>query len=199
MWASPVLGPVRLTWLLVAAVLLAGCATSTQEQPDAENRTEGDAMTLKSTAFDDGGRIPVEHTCDGEDVSPPLEIGGVPGGAETLALIVDDPDAPREEPWVHWLIWNLPADASRIPQGYPPSGDGQAFDPGREGTNDFGNVEYGGPCPPPSHDAHTYRFILHAVDTTLDVPEGAERDQLEQALQGHVLAKDTLTGRYERQ
>lgn len=155
-------------------------------------------MQLTSPDFEENATIPDRFTCEGEDVSPELNVAGGPEGAETLALVVDDPDAPREEPWVHWLIWDIPAVTDTIPQGYPPSGDGQAFNQARQGTNDFGNVEYGGPCPPPGHGEHRYHFTLFALDTTLNLDEGVDRSRLEEAMDGHVLEQDHYVGVYER-
>lgn len=155
-------------------------------------------MKLASPAFEENATIPQRFTCDGEDVSPQLNVTDTPSEAETLALIVDDPDAPREEPWVHWLIWDLPAAADQISEGYPPSGDGKAFDQAAQGTNDFGNVEYGGPCPPPDHGEHRYRFTVFALDTTLGLETGANRTQLEDAMDGHVIEQDRYVGVYER-
>lgn len=156
-------------------------------------------MQITSPAFEEGGSIPVKYTCDGSDVSPQLSFAGIPDETASLALIVDDPDAPREEPWVHWLIWNLPVDAAVLPEGYPPSGNASRDERARQGTNDFGNEGYGGPCPPPGHDAHRYRFTLYALDTQLKLEAGADRDPLEDAMEGHVVEEDRYTGRYERQ
>lgn len=155
-------------------------------------------MKLSSPAFEENATIPERFTCDGEDASPLLNVTEIHSEAETLALIVDDPDAPREEPWVHWLIWDIPAAADQISEGYPPSGDGKAFDQAAQGTNDFGNVEYGGPCPPTDHGEHRYHFTLFALDTTLGLEAGANRTQLEDAMDGHVLEQDRYVGVYER-
>ncbi len=155
-------------------------------------------MEVTSPAFDDGGEIPERFTCEGQDVSPALQLSGVPEEAGTLAIIVDDPDAPRPEPWVHWLIWNLPTATTEIPEAYPPSGDGRKLAGSAQGENDFGDVGYGGPCPPPGHGTHRYRFRVYAVDGPLDVAEGASRAELEKAMQGRILAEAELTGTYER-
>lgn len=155
-------------------------------------------MELSSTAFEHGERIPDRYTCQGEDVSPPLAIEGVPDEAETLAMVVDDPDAPQPDPWVHWLLWDVPAAADTIPEGYPPSGSGKRFDAARQGTNDFNDVAYGGPCPPGGHGEHTYRFHLYALDTSLGLEDGSTRDQLETAVEDHVLDEAHLAGTYER-
>jgi Raf kinase inhibitor-like YbhB/YbcL family protein len=156
------------------------------------------AMQIRSHAFADGEPIPEEHTADGEDASPPLNLTDVPDETETLAIIVDDPDAPREDPFVHWLMWNIPGEADTIAAGYPPSGDGKAFNASRQGANDFGNERYDGPAPPKGEGPHRYRFQLFALEAQLDVDEGAQREDLENAMEGAVIAEDTLTGTYER-
>jgi Raf kinase inhibitor-like YbhB/YbcL family protein len=165
------------------------------------NDTDDEEVTMQihSPAFADGDPIPEEHSKDeGNNTSPALNLTDVPDEANSLALIVDDPDAPREEPWVHWLVWNIPPQADTIPEGYPPSGDGKAFDATRQGTNDFGNERYDGPAPPPSDDPHRYRFQPFALEGTLDVEEGAERGELEDAMQGSVIAEAQLVGTYDR-
>lgn len=157
-------------------------------------------MRLTSPAFAEGGVIPRRHTCDGEDLSPPLVIEDVPAGAASLTLVVDDPDAPRERPWVHWLLWNLPPDVGKLQEGYPPGTKAPPILGAVQGRNHFpeDNLRYRGPCPPPGHGAHHYRFALHALGTVLALEEGATRRMLEDAMEGHVLATATLTGTYAR-
>lgn len=155
-------------------------------------------MDVTSPVFEDSAEIPTRFTCEGEDPSPPLRIQGVPDEAETLAIIVDDPDAPRPEPWVHWLIWNLPAGTDTLPEGYPPSGSGPPIAQARQGENGFGDVRYGGPCPPPGHGTHRYRFHVYALDGPLDAAEGAPRAELEKGMQGRIVAEAQLTGTFER-
>ncbi len=144
-------------------------------------------MELTSPAFENGGMIPARYSCDGDDVSPPLRISGVPEGARALVLIMDDPDAPMGT-FDHWLVWNIPADTTEIAEGTEPEGV-----PGR---TDFGNTHYGGPCPPGG--THTYRFRLYALDRELDLPKGARKKKLLQAMEGHVLAEAVLRGKYSR-
>ena len=144
-------------------------------------------MELRSEAFENGGMIPARYTCDGRDISPPLEISGVPDGTVSLALVMDDPDAPGGT-FDHWLVWNIPPETARIEEGREPQG--------VQGRTDFGRLGYGGPCPPSG--THTYRFKLYALDCTLDLPEGARKAQLEAAMQGHILAQALLEGRYSR-
>jgi Raf kinase inhibitor-like YbhB/YbcL family protein len=147
-------------------------------------------LTLSSPAFDDGERIPERHSRDAADIAPPLSVRGVPDGAESLALVLDDPDAvePAGTVWDHWLVWNISPDAS-IPEGWDPTADGAT-----EGTNDFGETGYGGPAPPDRE--HTYRFRLFALDTTPDLPPTADKADLEDAMSGHVLDEARLEGTY---
>ncbi len=150
-------------------------------------------MKVTSSAFAEGGSIPAQYTCDGRNVSPPISWEGVPASAKTIALIADDPDAPRGT-WVHWVLFNLPATEKGLPEGVPatetlPSG-------ARQGRNDFGNAGYGGPCPPSG--AHRYYFKLYALDASLDLASGAKKDVLLKAMEGHVVAEGQLMGRYQR-
>lgn len=185
----------------------AGDEPSDEEPTTGENGSENASqpkedvpMKITSPAFEENETIPAKHTCDRADTSPALNVTGVPDAAATLALIADDPDAPREEPWVHWLIWGIPAEADTIPEGYPPSGDGKAFADAKQGTNSFSseNQRYRGPCPPEGHGVHRYRFTLYALDTRLDLEAGADRGELEAAMDGHVLETDRYVGTYEK-
>lgn len=151
-------------------------------------------LQLTSRDFGHGEPIPAGFTCDGEDRSPALAWTGVPVETRSFVLVCDDPDAPRGT-WQHWLLYNLPAEAVELGGGVPtrpelPSG-------ARQGINDFGNLGYGGPCPP-AGKAHRYFFHLHALDITLNLPPGVHRADLDQAMAGHVLAVGTLMGTYER-
>jgi Raf kinase inhibitor-like YbhB/YbcL family protein len=143
---------------------------------------------LVSDAFDDAGDVPTRHTCDGENVSPPLRWTGTPDGARSLALIVVDPDAPVGT-FTHWLAWNI---------GPAAGGLGEGERAPAEGRNDFGEAGYGGPCPPPGHGRHRYAFRLYALDAELELEPGAGREELERALDGHVLEIAELTGGYAR-
>jgi Raf kinase inhibitor-like YbhB/YbcL family protein len=146
-------------------------------------------LELTSPAFADGDPIPEGHGRRARDVNPPLTIRGVPMGTETLALVIDDPDAeaPTGKVWVHWLVWNIPTDVEEIPEGWDARG-------AREGQNDFGETGYGGPAPPDRQ--HMYRFRLYALDTMLALAPGATKGELEAAMAGHVLAEATLRGTY---
>jgi Raf kinase inhibitor-like YbhB/YbcL family protein len=152
------------------------------------------SLTISSAAFAEGAAIPEKHTCDGPDLSPALAWSGVPAGAKSLALICDDPDAPAGT-WVHWVVYDLPADLAGLPEGVPKEGDLQGG--GRQGVNDFRKVGYGGPCPPPGKP-HRYHFKLYALDRRVDLPAGASKADVEAASRGHVLAEARLTGRYGR-
>ena len=152
------------------------------------------SMVLASAAFRDGEPVPVRHTCDGDDLSPPLAWTGMPVGTRTFALICDDPDAPRGT-WLHWLLWNLPADAVELGEGVPPRPELPSG--ARQGLNDGGDIGYGGPCPPPGKP-HRYYFRLYALDSALNLPPGVNRPELETAMEGHVLAHAFTMGTYER-
>ena len=154
------------------------------------------AFTLTSTAFTDGAAIPVKHTCDGGDVSPPLAWSGAPAGTRCFVLVADDPDAPAGS-WVHWVVYNLPAAVSELPENVAKV---EALDLGgaRQGRNDFRRPGYGGPCPPPG-PAHRYLFTLYALDAPLTLKAGAQRKDVETAMEGHVLGSAQLLGTYARQ
>lgn len=152
-------------------------------------------LALTSSAFRDGETIPVRHTCDGEDLSPLIGWTGAPVETRTFALICDDPDAPRGT-WVHWLIWNLPADAVELGHGVPPRPELPSG--ARQGLNDGGDLGYAGPCPPPGKQ-HRYFFRLYALDTALNLPPGVNRADLETAMAGHILGQGTIMGIYERE
>jgi Raf kinase inhibitor-like YbhB/YbcL family protein len=145
------------------------------------------AVQITSSEFNDGGTIPVRFTCDGEDLSPPLAWTGLPTGTQSLALVVDDPDAPVGT-WVHWVIFNLPADTNSLPEGVSGLGTG--------GLNSWRRLGYGGPCPPSG--THRYYFKLYALDSMLSLPQGASKGDLEKAMQGHVIAQGQLMGTYSR-
>ncbi|WP_435363890.1 YbhB/YbcL family Raf kinase inhibitor-like protein [Haloarchaeobius sp. DYHT-AS-18] len=154
-------------------------------------------FAIEARAFSDGETIPTKFTCEGADVSPELRIGGAPPEAETLALIVDDPDAPGGT-FDHWLLWNVPADTIKLPEGVKQGGSVPNLGGARQGTNGFETVGYRGPCPPKGHGAHTYRFTLHACDRELDVPNGAKSGQLRSAIKDAQVAQAHLTGTYAR-
>ena len=152
------------------------------------------SFALKTTAFSGGGEIPSRYTCAGVNLSPALTWSGAPAEAQALALIVDDPDAPMGT-WTHWLIWNIPAQATSLPEGVPAV---EVLDNGaRQGKNDFGKIGYGGPCPPPGR-AHRYFFKFYTLDKRLEVKAGATRRQLDAAITSHVLSKTEMMGTFRR-
>jgi Raf kinase inhibitor-like YbhB/YbcL family protein len=144
-------------------------------------------MKITSSAFQEGGNIPSKFTCDGGDTSPPLQIAEVPSGAKSLALVVDDPDAPSGL-FTHWMVWNISPQNNAIAEGSAPKG--------VHGTNDFGKSGYGGPCPPSG--THRYYFKIFALDRELELPAGTKRSQLDAAMKGHVIAQGELMARYSR-
>ena len=144
-------------------------------------------LGISSSAFENGTLIPSLYTCDGEDIIPPITVSGIPDGAKTLALVVDDPDSPTGT-WDHWVIFNIRPDAS-FKEGKEPKG--------VRGKNSWGRLGYGGPCP--GQGQHRYFFKVYALDTELDLEEGSTKKDLESALTGHILAQGELMGRYERE
>jgi len=156
--------------------------------------TEAPPLTIASDAFEHEGDIPSRYTCQGEDVSPALRWSGVPEGTQSLVLICDDPDAPGGT-FVHWVIYNIPPTATELPEGVPP--DPTLADGSRQGRNDFGKTGYGGPCPPPG-PAHRYFFTLYALDVRLDLPAGATKAQVVEAMKGHILGEAQVMGRFSR-
>lgn len=151
-------------------------------------------IKITSSAFEEGGLIPPKYTCDGADISPPLQWDTVPEGTKSIALISDDPDAPMGT-WVHWVLFNLSADTTEMTENIPPgenlpSGAGQ-------GTNDFRRIGYGGPCPPSG--THRYFFKIYALDTVLDLPVAARKKDLLKAMEGHIIGQGQLIGKYKRQ
>ena len=148
-------------------------------------------IEIASTAFEEGGTIPKQYTCDGINISPPLAWTSVPEGTKSLALICDDPDAPVGT-WVHWVIFNLPADVKKLSENVPPKK--TLANGGKQGINDFGQIGYGGPCPPMG--THRYYFKLYALDTELGLDDGIKKGQLLKAMKGHILAEGQLMGKY---
>ena len=152
------------------------------------------AFQMTSTAIREGQPIPKQHTDDGRNLSPPLQWGEPPTGTRSLALICEDPDAPRGT-FTHWVIFNLPADARELSEGVP--AEATPSNGAVQGKNDFGKMGYGGPAPPPGKP-HRYFFKLYALDQQLDLPAGAGKQNVQAALTGHVLAEGQLMGTYGR-
>lgn len=147
-------------------------------------------MKLTSSAFENYQQIPVLYTCDGKKIHPPLLISGVPSGAKSLALVVDDPDAPNGT-FTHWVIWNIHADTTEIQEGAVPS-------KSQEGTNSAGELGFTPPCPPPAGGQHRYFFTLYALDATLGLDGKATKADVEKAIAGHTMAQSLLVGVYSR-
>jgi Raf kinase inhibitor-like YbhB/YbcL family protein len=172
---------VRCVALLIGALMVSGCLGGGLEEVE-----QMGGLKLASPAFADGQAIPAKHTCDGADVSPPLRVSGVPADAKSLALVVDDPDAPMGV-WVHWVVWDIPPDTSEIPEDSTP---------GIEGVTDFKSNGWGGPCPPGG--THRYAFKLYALDRRLGLALNGGKSDLLKAMEGHILAQTQLTGTYRR-
>jgi Raf kinase inhibitor-like YbhB/YbcL family protein len=174
-------------------IMLFSCRDGENDM-DKTTRAETAQIQVTSSAFAEGGMIPPQYTCDGGNVSPPLSWQSVPEGTKSVALIADDPDAPART-FVHWVLYDLPADVRELPEDVPnekttPVG-------ARQGINDFGEIGYGGPCPPSG--THRYYFKLYALDAQTNLPPGSSKAKLLDAMKGHVLAEGQIMGRYKRQ
>jgi len=188
-WGNTYRVALLLLAFLFTLVTVVGCQPKEEPPKEAEM-----VLSVPSAAFREGEVIPIEYTCQGQDVSPPLTWSEPPAGTQSLALIVDDPDAPVGV-FTHWVIFNIPADSRGLSEAVPtqaelPSG-------ALQGKNDFGRMGYAGPCPP-SGRTHRYQFTVYALDSRLDLTAGVAKTQLLTAMQGHVLAQGELSGRYQR-
>lgn len=179
--------PAKFLFLALSALLVA-CAAG-EESVGEDVPLSSNLLTLTSPAFGEGERIPARYTCDGADEPPPLTWTDIPTGVATYALVMDDPDAPGQT-WVHWVLFNIPEDIRELP-------DGETSSAGVGGENSWGDIGYGGPCPPDGE--HRYFFKLYALDVELDLAAGADKDALLGAIEGHVLAQGQLMGTYERE
>jgi Raf kinase inhibitor-like YbhB/YbcL family protein len=180
---------------LLATTALIGCSRESQPvpanvsaQPAQQQQSQ---MKVESAAFKEGQPIPRQYTCDGINISPPLEWSGVPKSAKTIAIIADDPDAPAGT-WVHWVLYNLLAQNIGLVENVPATGELKAG--GFQGKNSFGKLGYGGPCPPSG--THRYFFKVYAVDAELPLKAGVTKADLETAMQGHIVAQAQLMGTY---
>ena len=181
----------RLIGLLAVCMVIVGCQASSA--PDIQEEEVTVNIQLASSAFENKGVIPKKYTCDGEEVSPPLSWSQAPKNTVTFALIVDDPDAPRGT-FVHWLLYDLPGTITELPEGIP---NNQALEGGGiQGKNSAGGIGYTGPCPPKG--THRYFFKLYALDAELGLDPGANEQELQEAMQGHILAQGELMGTYTK-
>jgi Raf kinase inhibitor-like YbhB/YbcL family protein len=158
--------------------------------------TKNHTLQLSSTSFTHQSRLPIDHTCEGKDISPQLSWSNVPAGVKSFALICDDPDAPAKT-WLHWTMFNIPATVTTLAQGVattPKLANGAC-----QGITDFGRVGFGGACPPKGHGTHHYIFTLYALDALLNLEPGISRAVLENAMKGHILATGQLIGTYSRE
>lgn len=189
----------RLAGALLAAFVWSGCGGAGVDTTTSRGE-EGVEMTITivSPSFEEGSPLPRRHTGDGEDVSPALAWSGIPSEARELALVVDDPDAPRSEPWVHWVVYSIPPDISGLAEGAGSSAAAALPEGAQQGRNDFGDAGYGGPAPPKGHGTHHYHFVLYALDERLEAPPGLDKAGLLAAMEGHILARGELIGTYER-
>jgi hypothetical protein len=172
-------------WIFILMVLWSHTSTASE-----------DTMELYSSAFENEENIPQNHTCEGDDLSPELTWTDVPEEARSLALIVDDPDAPMGT-WVHWVAYNIPVKLDGLPEGIS---DDETLDNGMvQGVNDFKNYGYGGPCPPRGHGTHRYFFKLYALDSKLRLEPGATKAELMDAMEGHIIDEAEFMGTYSRE
>ena len=205
----------RVVWGIALAciglITLTGCETNTDKPQDSQQRTELESpqdvpdpedttmkITITSPAFKHNESIPRKHTGEGEDVSPALSWSGIPNETKELALIMDDPDAPTPQPWVHWVIYKLPPALTGLPEGVPKTATLTEPAGALQGNNSWSKTGYGGPMPPPGHGVHHYHFKLYALDAALDAQPGLDKSQLLAKMKGHIIAEGVLTGTYQR-
>ncbi len=176
----------KMRWIFPAILL---CFLMVNTGDAKEKKMGGVAMRITSSAFQHNTMIPVKYTCEGMDINPPLLIDGIPEKTKSIVLIMDDPDAPVGT-WIHWIVFNIPCTGTKLEIK-------ENSIPGIPGWNDFRRVNYGGPCPPSG--THRYFFKVYALDTMLNLRKGAKRQEVERAMQGHILAQAELIGLYKRQ
>jgi Raf kinase inhibitor-like YbhB/YbcL family protein len=198
----PARNPASRTMLAASGFLLTASLACESRDSSSANETvpEGLAMniTLTSTAFAHNQPIPRKHTGDGDDLSPPLSWSGVPDQARELVLICDDPDAPTPRPWVHWVLYKVPATTPGLPEGVPTSATLASPAGALQGRNSWGAVGYRGPAPPRGHGVHHYHFKLYALAGPLDAASGLEKEAVLAKMKGLVLAEGELIGTYQR-
>lgn len=196
------------TAMSLLLVFVCGCGndkTDSNEPRKSEKTDPEIVMKLESSGFEDAGKIKAKFTEDGQDVSPPLTWSKVPAGTKSFALVCDDPDAPSPRrpaatPWVHWVIFNIPADQTRLNEGVSRRPEPAEVPGAKQGVNSWpsDNLGYRGPAPPPGSGQHRYFFKLYALDTLLDLDAGATKNQLLESMSGHVLGEGQMIGTYER-
>lgn len=174
--------------ILLAVVILVVIIFVSENENSSDSSSHSKAMQITSSEFKHNQTIPSKYTCDGENTSPPLQISGVPENAQSLVLIMDDPDAPAGT-WVHWLIWNINPSTQEIQANQIPSSS-------QQGTSSFGVAKYGGPCPPSG--THRYFFKLYALDQSLELPPSTDKSTLLKAMQNHILDQTEMIGLYSR-
>lgn len=183
---------IKVFLLIVVIFLLCSCRDRKNADPETDG---GEKMEIKitSSAFAEGQLIPAKYTCDGEDISPPLQWDNVPDSTLSIALICDDPDAPMGT-FVHWVLYNLPPETRDLPENFP---DDETLEDGtRQGITDFGKTGYGGPCPPSG--THRYFFKIYALDEKIDLAIIADKPHLVRAMEGHIIGQGQLMGKYKR-
>jgi len=180
--------------LLIMVPTLLFCSCENGEQADITTGGKKMEIKISSDAFEDGGMIPAKYTCDGADVSPPLKWEAVPEGTQSIAVICDDPDAPMGT-FVHWVLFNLPGATRELAENIP--SDETLPNGAKQGKSDFGRIGYGGPCPPSG--THRYFFKIYALDTKIELVSIADKADLLEAMEGHILGEGQLVGKYKRQ
>ena len=184
---------ILLYWMIFSTSIFLFSCTGNQKQIESKEKEVAMGIQLTSSAFKEGEPIPSKYTCDGQDISPPLKWSNLPEGTKSLALISDDPDAPMGT-WIHWVIYNIPPTVTELEQGVPTSK--ELPNRAKQGINDFRKIGYGGPCPPSG--THRYFFKLYALDSELNLAPGATKNNLLNAMEGHILGMGQLMGIYLR-
>jgi Raf kinase inhibitor-like YbhB/YbcL family protein len=188
------------TVLFTGLSLLTACQPQTTGPADQNNRFADvpKTVTVTSAAFASNSEIPVRHTADGDDLSPPLAFADLPASTVELAVVVDDLDAPTPEPFVHWVIYGIPAEAGALPEGIPPTTTLDNPAGALQGRNSFGNIGYNGPAPPKADGPHQYRFTVYALDANLRLSADMTKGALLDAIADNVIAYGELFGSYDR-
>lgn len=180
-------------WKIISSIIIVICLICSSRASAAGEVDDTMKISVTSIAFKEGEMIPRKYTCDGDEVSPPLAWSGIPADTKSIALIADDPDAPRGD-WVHWLMINIPPDVKGLPENIVPK---ETLENGAtQGKNDGGGFGYGSPCPPSG--THRYYFKIYALDTKLNIGSALTKKSLLKAMEGHILAEGRLMGRYKR-